>query len=247
MDKSRILIVQHAPWEGPGRYAEILAAAGAQPVTVRPDLGEEVPDPEGYDGVVVMGGLMGATDETTFPWLAAEKRMLAAAVDAQTPVFAVCLGAQLLALATGGRVRPGPAPELGIHTVRLTPAALTDPLFEGLPRRLSVFQWHGDAFEPGPGAVTLAHSPLYPCQAVRVGRGAYGLQFHLEISAGMLAEWSEVPACAADAERVMGPGGFSDLLAELSPHETGQDDLARHIFDRWLKLVSRREDRPVRA
>ncbi|WP_406129726.1 gamma-glutamyl-gamma-aminobutyrate hydrolase family protein [Streptomyces canus] len=104
-----------------------------------------------------------------------------AALEAEVPVLAVCLGAQLLAAAAGGRSRPGSGPQIGWDEVRATSAAHADPLFAGIPEHLPVLHWHGDTMDLPAGATLLASCDRYPVQAFRVGGSAWGLQFHLEV------------------------------------------------------------------
>ncbi len=54
---------------------------------------------------------------------------------------------------------------------------------------MTVFQWHGDTFDLPPGAVHLTQSPLCRNQAFRIGPSAYGLQFHIEMTAEMIEDW----------------------------------------------------------
>jgi len=94
--------VQHEADAGLGRLQPAIEAV-AQLDLRRPDLGDALPaTPAGYAGVVVLGGSMGATDDDVAPWLPATRRLLAAAVEAALPTLGLCLGAQLLAVATGG-------------------------------------------------------------------------------------------------------------------------------------------------
>ena len=101
---------------------------------VEVDEGDALPDWRGFELIVAMGGPMSVNDEDEFPWLAQEKRLIAEAVRAGTPFWGACLGVQLLAASLGGRVHPGPEPEVGLLPVTLTPEALADPVFAGLPR-----------------------------------------------------------------------------------------------------------------
>ena len=89
--------------------------------------------------------------------------------------------------------------------------AAADPVFAGLPRELLTLQWHGDTFSLPDGAVLLASSPAYPNQAFRWGRYAYGVQFHLELSREMAAEWADVPEYADALARVLGPDSATAL------------------------------------
>lgn len=238
-----ILILQHADWELPGAYGDLLAERGLRAQVVRPDLGDRLPDARDVSAVIAMGGPMSVNDDIDLPWLAAEKRLIAAAVAADLPYFGTCLGAQLLAAALGACVyRDGP-PEYGIQPVIITPAAAGDPVFAGLPRQIDVFQWHGETFDLPAGAVRMAGSADYPNQAFRVGRRAYGLQFHLEVTRDLLATWLAVPDCLDEARRHLGHDADQQLTKQVRESETRLLSVARHIFERWLATV---DDEPAR-
>ncbi|HEY4621517.1 MAG TPA: type 1 glutamine amidotransferase, partial [Gaiellaceae bacterium] len=179
---------------------------------------------------------MAATDDATLPWLAAEKRLIAEAVRADRPFWGVCLGVQLLAASLGARVYPGPAAEVGILPVSLTLDGLTDPVFAGLPRELLTLQWHGDTFDMPHDAVRLAGSPAYPNQAFRVRR-AYGVQFHLEVSAEMAREWAGVPEYVSSLTRTLGPDGAPAFLAAIEERADEMRSVGRALFERWLDRV----------
>src|SRR3954447_21877794 len=162
--------------------AAAAAEAGIGLRVRRLDLGEAVPDLDDFDGLVVMGGPMGASDDEQHPHLRDERDLLARAVPAGRPVLGVCLGAQLLAAACGGRVFPGQAgAEIGLGIVELTDQGRADPVFGPAGWVLPVLHWHGDTYARPGGATRLAASSRYPEQAFRVGERAYGLQFHVEI------------------------------------------------------------------
>jgi GMP synthase-like glutamine amidotransferase len=181
---------------------------------------------------------MGAYEEDAHPWLAAEKRTIAEAVAAGVPYWGVCLGAQLLASALGTEVAPGPAPELGVLEVELTPHAEGDPVFATAPPRFSTVQWHGDTYELPGGAVHLARSTGYEQQAFALG-SAYGVQFHLEVDGRLAGEWMEVPEYAAELEELDGPEATARILAEVRAAEAQTVPLARELFTRWLVEVAR--------
>lgn len=185
----RWAVVQHAEDEGPGLLADLLAAAGATVTDVALHRGDELPPLGDVDAVAAMGGPMGVHDDDTHPWLGPERRWLAEAVTTGLPVLGVCLGAQQLAAALGAEVRPGGAPELGTGDVELTEAGRRDPVLGPEGERLAVVQWHDDTFEVPTGAVHLARSDRCAPQAFRVGDVAYGLQFHVEVDAALLARW----------------------------------------------------------
>jgi GMP synthase-like glutamine amidotransferase len=184
------LLVQHVAFEGPGAIAQAIADAGAPLTLLRVDRGDSLPLPAALGevaGLVVMGGPMSVHDDLA--WLAEERALLRRAVEAGLPVLGVCLGAQQLAAALGAPVTEGPAPEYGIGEVHLTTAALDDPVFGPAPSPLPCVHWHGDTFDLPEGAVRLAGNAAYENQAFRVGARAYGLQFHVEVTASLVAHW----------------------------------------------------------
>jgi GMP synthase-like glutamine amidotransferase len=180
---------------------------------------------------------MSVNDEAEHPWLVDEKALIRTAVERDLPFWGACLGVQLLAASLGARVYQGEAPEVGVLPVELTPAAAVDPVFAGLPERLPTLQWHGDTFELPDGAVLLATSPAYPNQAFRVGRAAYGVQFHVEVTASMGEEWAQIPEYAAYADRVLGPGGSDAVLADFRDGMPQMQEHARGMFERWVDLI----------
>lgn len=184
------VVIQHVAHEGPGAVAAAVTDTGAALSVVRVDEGEPVPAPDAVvdmAGLVVLGGPMGVHDD--LPWLAGERALLARAVCDGLPVLGVCLGAQQIALALGAEVYTGPSPECGVGEVHLSTDALEDPVFGPAPSPLPCVHWHSDTFTLPPGAVRLARSEAYENQAFRVGERAYGLQFHVEVTAALAAHW----------------------------------------------------------
>jgi GMP synthase (glutamine-hydrolysing) len=182
------LLVQHVAFEGPG--ANALTDAGADLTVLRMDRGDAIPPPDAVSdvrGLVVMGGPVSVHDD--LPWLVDERALLRRAVEAGRPVLGVCLGAQQLAAALGAEVTAGPAAEYGVGEVHLTSEAISDPVFGPAPTPLPCVHWHGDTFALPEGAVRLAGNAAYENQAFRVGDRGYGLQFHVEVTASLVAHW----------------------------------------------------------
>jgi GMP synthase-like glutamine amidotransferase len=188
------LVITHTESEGPGHLATWLPEAGLELEVVEPWRGHSLPAGlDGYDALVVMGGPQQAYDDGSAPWLRATKDLIRQAVQEGVPTFAICLGAQLLAEATGGQVVEGErGPELGAKLVAKRDVAANDRLFWDLPLSPVVVQWHWDTVEHlPPGATLLMSSPTYPHQAFRVGERAWGIQFHVETPPQMVTGWAE--------------------------------------------------------
>jgi GMP synthase-like glutamine amidotransferase len=231
-----LLVLQHIACEPPAAYEDELVAWGAGLHRVEVDEGEPLPDWREFAGIIAMGGPMGAYEDAAFPWLSAEKQLIAEAVHAGTPFWGVCLGSQLLAAALGARVYAGPEAEVGMLPVFATEAAADDPVFDALPPEFVALQWHGDTFDLPDGAVLLARSKQYEQQAFVFER-AYGLQFHLEIDAALATTWGDVPAYARSLSELLGDDALPRLVNEVREHEGDATGLARHLFAAWLERV----------
>jgi GMP synthase (glutamine-hydrolysing) len=215
-----VLVIENDERDPVGRLGDWLTEAGARLIMCRAFAGDELPtDLTGLGGVVAMGGRMGAASDDVAPWLTAERALLAEAVAREVPTLGVCLGHQLLALATGGRVGRNPTGlEIGAQLIAKRAAAATDPLFGPLPITPDVIQWHRDAvLELPPAGVLLATSPGSEVQAFRLGRLAWGIQFHIETTPATVRRWAE-----ANAEEI----ADYDVDRLLARVEAVHDDLA---------------------
>lgn len=193
MAAARVLVVQNDDTDPIGPLGDWLIAAGLELDILRAYDGAPIPtDLTGYDGLIVLGGGMGAADDEIAPWLPQVRALLREAVAVEAPTLGICLGGQLLALANGGRVAPSPnGPEFGAQLIAKRGATASDPLFGPLPITPDVIQWHFDAIVAlPPGAVQLAASPGCEIQAFRLGRLAWGTQFHFETTPELVREWA---------------------------------------------------------
>ena len=232
-----VLVLQHIACEPPGVFEDVLLEHAATLRRVQLDEGEQLPSSlDGIDAIVAMGGPMSVNDEAEHPWLVAEKTLIAEAVRGGVPFWGSCLGVQLLASSLGARVHTGATPEVGVLPVHGTPEAQDDPVFSGLAWPRPTLQWHQDTFDLPDGATLLATSPDYPHQAFRVGRVAYGVQFHVEVDEAMADEWARVPAYISSAEAVLGPGGLDLLLADFRGSMNEMQADGRVLFSRWVDL-----------
>jgi GMP synthase (glutamine-hydrolysing) len=224
-----LAVLQHEPATGLGRFADVLAGLGVGHEVVW-TTHQPLPDLRDFDGVLVLGGSLAASDLRLRP----ARRWIRDAVGSDVPYLGICLGGQLLASALGARVRRGGS-EVGVHSIFLTEAGGRDALFRGLPRRLDVFGFHGDGFALPPGGVPLAGSLACTYQAFRYGATAYGLQFHPEIRAGDLARWRHV----ASYRRLLAENGreWDEVTSELEAATGTLDELAEHLLERWIHVI----------
>lgn len=234
--RARVLVVEHERTVPAGMLGERHADAGLRVEAVGPDAGRPIPaTPEGYAGVVVLGGSMGPTDDDVAPWLPDVRRLIAACLDAGTPLLAICLGAELLAHVAGGRVGVIEAgPEIGLTSVRLLPAAAQDALLRGLPPVAEAVQWHSLEAQALPAsAVVLAESDRCANQAFRLGDTAWGVQFHPEALSDIAADWASSEQ--AELEGVALDGG--EIVGAVRRAEPELRATWTVLADNWIAVV----------
>jgi GMP synthase-like glutamine amidotransferase len=244
--RKKVLVIQNAPNEGLGTIVRALRRFGLEADYIRPFTNERVPrGVDGYPAVIILGGPMGVYEEDRYPFITDELRLVERAFKSGQQVLGICLGAQVLARAAGARVYKGRAKEIGWFTVSLTPEGERDRVFFGLPRELMVFHWHGDTFEIPRVGKNLASSELFPNQILRVGKRAYGIQFHLEITEEMIREWiEESEEELRTLKREGGPGvmdpGVMDPEEIIRETQRSIGPLHRYgeaVFSRFLRLL----------
>jgi GMP synthase (glutamine-hydrolysing) len=183
----RLLALTHGPTVRPELFGDVVREAGNELVEWElPSRG--APPADGFDAVLVFGGRMNVGEELEHPWLRDEYELLRGWVEGGTPVLGVCLGAQTLAHAHGGRVAPLPVRQGGFVEASLTDEGAADPVLGVLPPRFDALVANGYAFEVPAGAAELATSAVCP-QAFRLGERAWGVQFHPEVRRSQVLAW----------------------------------------------------------
>jgi GMP synthase (glutamine-hydrolysing) len=174
----RFYCLQHVPFETPGLLTGVVREKGYSLRTIALFNNEPLPSTADFDGLIIMGGPMSIHDEDIYPWLRAEKALIAAAIREGKKVLGICLGAQLIAAVAGARVYQNPQKEIGFWPVRWTEEAGE----RGWPADEVVFHWHGETFDLPAGAVLLASTDACVNQAFLLGDRVLGVQFHPEVT-----------------------------------------------------------------
>jgi GMP synthase (glutamine-hydrolysing) len=211
-----IVVFQHHPEEGPGRLGEILANQGHHLRYVRLDLGQALPaDLDNVDGVISMGGPQNVDEGEKYPWIAKEIAYLKQAHDAGLPVVGICLGAQMIAVAHGGKVgpmmtpvppvkpgetppadapQPKPNPEVGWQNVKIVFPGTMETIYQGIPWDTMQFHLHGQEVTGlPPGVMSFCGSKSCRTQAFKIGFKTYAFQYHFEWNQAELTKRAKDP------------------------------------------------------
>jgi GMP synthase (glutamine-hydrolysing) len=237
--KPSAIALRHVVYEDLGLLAPVLSAAGwdaAYRDTPRDDLDDAAIDKA--DLLIVLGGPFGAYETASYPFLAKEIGILERRLAQNRPTLGICLGAQLMAAALGGRVYPGPVKEIGWGRVDLTEAGRQSCLGPLADASAEVVHWHGDTFDLPEGAVRLASNANYQNQAFAFGPDALALQFHMEADAVTLEKWYVGYAQDLPSGQI----STAEFRARTAHVSVAAEARAAKIFSDWLHQIG--QERP---
>ena len=231
MTRLRALILQHEDPTPPGHVTEWLASHDAEGDVYRIDLEERRFEPGAQDLIVSLGSEFAAFDDSK-PFVRRELALMERAVEADVPILGLCFGGQMLARVLGATGRRGEMSEIGWLPVRTNDAELVP---EG-----PWFQWHFDTFPVPENATLIAESDAGP-QAFVAGR-SLGLQFHPEVTAGIMDEWVRVYRHELDGDGV----DADALLEETYRIADASRANCMRLFDAFLSDIAKLTE-PARA
>ena len=231
----KIILITHDTDANDDRASAWLARRGFDCQWVHHAGGEPLPQMGGdIAATIVYGGRDDVGQKFEKPYLANEGRWLAAAMKRDIPVLGLCLGAQLMADVLGQRVsgHPQGRAEYGYYPLIISP--------EGekvLGTELTVLEshWHGWHEVPG-GAVHLAGTKDFPCQAFSYGLNAYAFQFHPETSFATMSLWA-----GRRGERNYLPGAYPPerQKADFKIYDKKLGDWFEEFLERWSSPLTR--------
>jgi len=223
-----VLIILHQETSSPGRIGEMLIRRGHRLDVRRPRFGDPLPKTlAGHAGAVVFGGPMSANDDDD--WLRREIDWIGVPLAEEKPFLGICLGAQMMVRHLGGRVERHPRGALEVGWFPLEPTSEGRRLMPQWPSR--VYQWHREGFEVPTGARLLAEGEAFPHQAIAVGRAAFGIQFHPELTLAMMHRWTVRALARMEGQGVQSRRQHFDGR-EL--HDRQMRSWAERFLDLWL-------------
>jgi len=172
--------IQHVPFETPAAILDWAEKAGCTITKTRLFANETPPPPKEIDILIVMGGPMGIYDESEYPWLVQEKKFLDEAINSNTIIIGICLGAQLLADRLGEKVFANEEKEIGWFPISLSKDIASHPCFHHFPKTFNALHWHGDTFTIPKDAIPLGSSEACKNQGFIFQNRIFAFQFHIE-------------------------------------------------------------------
>ena len=203
--------------------------------TIELDEKEKIPSLDKYDAMIVMGGPMDTWQEDTFPWLKKEKENIQNFVlIKKKPYLGLCLGAQLLSEAIGGKVRKMKTPEIGVLNVSIND---DQSIFRGLNKYLKALQWHSyEVCDLPSNTKLLASSPACNVQAFSTEK-AFGLQFHVEQTTETVPQWACVPEYKSALENTLGQNALEKFKKDVEENLHVFNNSARIIYKNFKKII----------
>jgi GMP synthase-like glutamine amidotransferase len=228
---SKVHILRFERTGGPGYFGRYLDDHQIPQKIHRIDQGESVPESiDGVGGLCFLGGVMSVNDDD-LPWIPQVLDLIRRAHDRDIPMLGHCLGGQLIARALGGTVSRSPVEEIGWLPVELVNDAKTPAWCEGLPRNITVFEWHNETFSVPAKGQKLFHRDTCPNQGFQYGN-ALALQFHLEVLPETVKQWTSL--YLDESHRLCETVQSREFMIEkLQQKAELSHKAADHIYSHW--------------
>jgi len=233
--EKEILIIQNITREGPGLLEKELKEHNIGYTIVEFDQWQIFSPVENYRAIVVLGGPDSANDENEK--MTKELKFIRDVIGAKIPYLGICLGLQVLVKAMSGKISKSPTKEVGFvdpdgnnFTVVLTDDGKKDSLFEGLNDTFNVFHLHGETVELADDMVLLAVGKFCRNQIVRIGKNAYGIQCHFELTPEMFEIWINEDTDLIQLNKEQLRANFAVIRDEYTR-------VGRQLFKNFLKIA----------
>ncbi|WP_347455729.1 glutamine amidotransferase [Acinetobacter thermotolerans] len=223
-----VYAIQHLAFEDLGAWEDVFYQLGLRVRYFEAGVDDLTKAYEHKGLTVILGGPIGVYETEDYPFLQQEIDLLKVRLEQNLPTIGICLGAQLIAHALGGKVYAGHAKEIGWSKLTLTQVE-NNPLV--VLENTEVLHWHGDTFDLPVQAELLASSALYLNQAFRVGENILALQFHPEIAADSLEKWLIGHTCELRKARINIPALRADNQKYASVLESTSGQIVQQFIN----------------
>jgi GMP synthase-like glutamine amidotransferase len=239
MEINRILVFQHLRVEHPGIFRDFFKEDGIDCHVIELDENQQIPDLNYYDALWVMGGPMDVWQESEYPWLVEEKAAIRKAVsELGMPYVGICLGHQLLADALGGEVGLGEHTEVGVMEIHKTDAGKSSSYLKKMPNKINCLQWHSAEVKHAPiGMDILSYSEKCSIQSLSSGSRVLTMQYHQEITASAISDWSTIPTYNYFLGKSRGENFMNKLEQEVLKNITNFNKTARQLYTNWKSII----------
>jgi GMP synthase (glutamine-hydrolysing) len=150
---------------------------------------QALPDADRLSGVIITGSHAMVTDQAD--WVRKLADWIPQVLKQNIPMLGICFGHQILAQSMGGFVAYHPrGREIGTVSITLTPEGKKDCLLGNLPTLFTAHSSHAQTVSRLPdGAQLLAQNSFETHHAYRIGKNAWGVQFHPEFTADIMSRY----------------------------------------------------------
>ncbi len=230
-----ILIIRNVPRENPGLIEILLKEHNLEYQIIDFDNSTLIEAIENYSALIVLGGPDSANDLT--PKMQNELALIRKAIQLQIPYLGICLGLQTLVKAMGGTVEKCQTNETGFRDpknkffkVKLTSKGRKDKIFKNLSDNLTVFQLHGETVKLTPQMTLLATGDFCRNQIVKIGKTAYGIQSHFELTNDLLESWLIEDS---DLQKL----NAKQLRSDFKTIKSDYQNTGRQLFSNFLTII----------
>jgi len=108
-----------------------------------------------------------------------------------------------------------------------------------MPKKQKCLQWHSVCVDQLPENTTiLASSDACRNQAMRVGSNAWSMQYHVEVEANTVTNWSKVPVYREALDNTLGPDGLATMKTDADRHMAEFLHCAETLYRNFMKYAN---------